>query len=390
MANLNGCIVHLSSMFRTIKVALPADAALVQTALAFNKACQIVLNYGSQRRTHSKGALNRATYRQVRESLPRLPSALVQTARDEASEMLRRTGCAVVVKKRLSVRYDKRTFKFYPDQNRVSLTTDRGRLSFPFKHYDYLDTLRGEYASAQLLIRGSRAFLNVQVKITDGKKKRVAGRVLGIDRGVYNVAVCSDNNFFDSGRLRAVKGRYQHLRCVLQRVGTRSAHRKLRGLSGRERRFVLNTNHCISKAIVNKEFNVFALEKLHVRRSRKNGRRFNGLLGSWSPGELRRFIVYKAETKGKAVVEINAQYTSQRCSRCGFVHRSNRLGLRFRCRNCGFELNADLNAARNIGVLGRSEYLRLFVNEPIVASGDASLAGVADGSCKPPNELGGG
>lgn len=113
------------------------------------------------------------------------------------------------------------------------------------------------------------------------------------------------------------------------------------------------------------------------------------MLGSWSPNELRRFISYEAEAKGKAVVEVNPKYTSQRCSRCGFVHRWNRHRLRFHCGNCEFMLNADLNASRNIEVLGKSEYLRLFVNEPIVASGEASPTGVVDDSYKPPNLLGG-
>jgi putative transposase len=213
----------------------------------------------------------------------------------------------------------------------------------------------------------------------------VAGVVLGIDRGVVNAAVCSDNTFFNSGRLRSVKGRYQHQRRVLQRVGTRSAHCKLRKLSGRERRFTLDINHCISKSIVDKqEFDVFALEKLEVSKSRQNGRRFNKMLGSWSPGELRRFILYKADTRGKVVVEVDPHYTSQRCSRCSYTDRRNRHGLRFRCLRCGFELHADLNAARNIGALGRSEYLRLCVNEPIVALDEAAPAGVVDGSYKPP------
>jgi putative transposase len=130
-------------VLRTIKVALPADTALVQTALAFNQACQMALDYGSRRKTYNRNALNRATYHKVREVLPQLPSALVQTARDQAAEMLRRTRCAATVKKRLSIRYDQRTFKFYPDRDRVSLTTIGGRLSFSFKHYAYLDTWRG-------------------------------------------------------------------------------------------------------------------------------------------------------------------------------------------------------------------------------------------------------
>jgi predicted transposase len=223
-------------MLRTLKVSLPADPVLVQTAIAFNHACQIALDYGSQHKTSSKNRLNRGTYHQIRKTLPYLPSALVQTARDQASEILRTTGCGAAAKKRLSVRYDKRTFKFYPDQDRASLTTVRGRLSFPFKHYAYLDTWRGTYTNAQLIIRKGRAFLNVQVEIRETGKVEVAsyvsGGVLGIDRGVHYIAVCSDNTFFGSSKLRTVKGRYQHLRSVLQRVGTRSAHRKLSKVSG--------------------------------------------------------------------------------------------------------------------------------------------------------------
>jgi IS605 OrfB family transposase len=369
-------------MFRTIKVKLPFEGSLVQTALAFNKACQIVLDYGSQHKIRNKDKLNKATYRQVREAIPNLPSALVQTARDQASEMLKRTNYSKIVKKRLSVRYDNRTFKFYPETNHVSLTTVQGRLNFPFIHYSYLDTWKGAYTNVQLIIRKNQAFLGVQVDVPDVEVK-VTGKVLGIDRGVLNVAVCSDNTFFDGKRLRDVKGRYRYLRRRLQHMGTRSAHRKLQRLSGRERRFVLNTNHYISKAIVNKPFDVFALEKLEISREKKNGKRFNRLLGSWSPNELERFIAYKAESKGKLIVEVNPRHTSQRCCTCGFVHGWNRHGLRFRCGNCGFELNADLNASRNIKVLGKSEYLRLLVNQPIVASDEAFPMETVDGSYKP-------
>jgi hypothetical protein len=64
-------------VFRTVKVALPYDNALLQTAIAFNRACQIVLDYGSQAKTYNKNNLNRETYREVRTAVPNLPSALV-------------------------------------------------------------------------------------------------------------------------------------------------------------------------------------------------------------------------------------------------------------------------------------------------------------------------
>jgi predicted transposase len=182
-------------MFRTVKVKLPFEQSLFETAIAFNNACQIVLDYGSKHKTSNKTKLNKAIYRKIREVIPNLPSALVQTARDEASEMLLQNSFAKIQKKRLSVRYDNRCFKFYPESNHVSLTTVDGRLNFRFNHYPYMDTWKGEYTNAQLVVRRFKAFLNVQVKMADLLLKTTNRKVLGIDRGVVNVAVCSDNTF---------------------------------------------------------------------------------------------------------------------------------------------------------------------------------------------------
>lgn len=370
------------TMFRTVKVKLLGNPTpLVATAKAFNEACQKVLDYGYKARTYNKSKLNKATYHKIR-SVSTLPSALVQTARDEASEMLKRVKFKVKPKKKqLSIRYDGRTFKFYADSGYVSLTTVMGRLTYKFKKYVYMNKYKGEYTNAQLIIRHDVAFLNVQVKMPDVSiiAKREP-KVLGVDRGVLNIATCSDNTFFNSKKLRNVKGKIQYLKSKLQHLGTRSAKRKLKKLSGRERRFVRDVNHIISKQIVNKPFNVIALEKLEVKKTKKNGRRFNRKLGNWSYGQLSTFIKYKAESMSKTVVDVNPKYTSQMCSKCGYTNKTNRRGLAFKCKKCEYELNADLNAACNIAVLGMSEYGRLFVNEPIVASQD---------SYKPPIEIGG-
>ena len=233
---LNREVMNLLNVFRTVKVALPYDNALLQTGIAFNRACQIVLDYGSQAKTFNKNKLNRETYRTARETVPNLPSALVQTARDEASEMLKRNRFTRTLKKRLTIRYDKRTFKFYPETRRVSLTTVFGRLNFSFKHYPHMDRWKGEYTNAQLLLRKKRIFLNVQVKVPDvAPEVDEDSAVLGIDRGIRNIVACSDNSFFNSKHLRAVKGRYQYLRHRLQHVGTRSTKRKLNAQAGRER-----------------------------------------------------------------------------------------------------------------------------------------------------------
>ncbi|NTU85898.1 MAG: transposase, partial [Chloroflexales bacterium] len=64
--------------------------------------------------------------------------------------------------------------------------------------------------------------------------------------------------------------------------------------------------------------------------------------------------------------------TSQACSCCGHIARNNRRSRgRFVCRKCGYELHADLNAARNIAAKYHASVARrdaggLPVNQPIV------------------------
>ncbi|MEX5634787.1 RNA-guided endonuclease InsQ/TnpB family protein [Parafrankia sp. FMc2] len=65
-----------------------------------------------------------------------------------------------------------------------------------------------------------------------------------------------------------------------------------------------------------------------------------------------RLLVQRLEHKAPGRVEkVPAAYTSQRCSACGHTAAGSRESqARFRCVACGFESNADTNAARNIAV----------------------------------------
>lgn len=60
---------------------------------------------------------------------------------------------------------------------------------------------------------------------------------------------------------------------------------------------------------------------------------------------LGRLLDYKV----RRVVRVSPHYTSRTCSRCGFVAAANRkTQAEFKCLACGYEANADVNAARNI------------------------------------------
>jgi len=147
---------------------------------------------------------------------------------------------------------------------------------------------------------------------------------------------------------------------------------------------VHDVNQTILKIIVLLSYDVFALEALNPAYMRENGysRRFRSMLGSWSPSELQSFIEYKAKDAGKYLIYINPKHKSQKCSRCGYIDKNNRHGSVFRCKNCVFELHADLNASRNIEVLNKSEYFRLFSASQSLRFNETPLTGGGETSNK--------
>ena len=142
-------------------------------------------------------------------------------------------------------------------------------------------------------------------------------------------------------------------------------------------------NHTISKNTVSLPYDVFALEALNPAYMRENVqcKKIRKMLGSWSPSELQRFMEYKAEDAGKTVIYVNQKFTSQKCSKCGYVNKENRRGSIFKCKNCGFELNADLNASRNIEVLC-NEYFRLMSTSQSLRFNESPLTGGGENSNK--------
>lgn len=71
-------------------------------------------------------------------------------------------------------------------------------------------------------------------------------------------------------------------------------------------------------------------------------------------GMFRQFLAYKLKYNyGTELIEVNPQYTSQKCSCCGHLHADNRKNqASFKCVKCGLLMNADLNASVNIRAAG--------------------------------------
>jgi len=193
---------------------------------------------------------------------------------------------------------------------------------------------------------------------------------LGCDLGAVNLLTDSEAEAYSGQAVEDKRRIYAHRRQRLQKRGTRAARRKLRKISGRQRRYQRDVNHCIAKRVVAKAQRLccgIALEDLKGIRDRiKARRRQRARLHNWAFGQLRQFIVYKAAKAGVPVVFVDPANTSRTCPACGHVDKLNRRSQEeFNCRRCGHAEPADVIAARNIRAWARGD-------APMVASARAA------------------
>lgn len=70
----------------------------------------------------------------------------------------------------------------------------------------------------------------------------------------------------------------------------------------------------------------------------------------WMFKRIYQYVAYKLEAFGVTVAQVDAAYSSQACSRtdCACVAGANRDGKDFECVACGYAVDADYNAAKNV------------------------------------------
>ena len=365
-------------LIRTTKIKIDMSVSeILPTIQAYTDSFNYVCQIGFESKDKNSISLHKKTYNEVRKYLP---SQLAVSSCIKASEALSSVFTKTKHKKYgsqpkskcCSIRYDARSYSISKN-NLLSLSTISGRkkkihLVIPKFYQEYFASWKRK--SAELCIIKNKVYLHIvfEKEVADATS---SGNVVGIDRGINNLAVTSNNKFFGGKVVKKQVAKYQKLRSSLQSNGSKSAKRHLKRLSLKEQRFRRNTNHCISKSIITSITigSTIVLEDLKGIRKNKLRKAQRTMLNNWSFFQLEQFITYKAMMKGIDVKHIDAAYTSQRCSKCAFTYKTNRKGHSFSCKSCGFKLNSDLNASRNIRIKHLDTYKvldRADVNQPIV------------------------
>lgn len=252
-----------------------------------------------------------------------------------------------------AIAFDDRILAWKLDKQMVSIWTMDGRMAIPFVAGDYqTKLLSGQRGETDLVYRSGEFYL---MSTCDAEQQPILIQddFLGVDLGVTNIAVDSDGEIHSAKTVNNVRFRHRRLRKKLQSKGTKSSRRRLKKLSGKERRFAKHVNHEISKHIVAKAIDTgrgIALEELGGIRDRITARKpQRAQLHSWSFFQLRSFIEYKAKREGVEVKAVDPRNTSRTCPCCGHIDKANRrTQSKFLCVICGFSGLADHIAATNI------------------------------------------
>ena len=274
-----------------------------------------------------------------------------------------------------SVVYDKRSATFNTDH--ATLSTPDGRVTAdyvlpsederedtPFGRYYESDNWDASSATLQYDEQNDAFFLHVTLKNPDYEVDRTErqeaaspddhdknGVVLGVDLNVTGAfAVTSTGAFIGSADyLNHKRDQYEKRRASLQQTGTRSAHLTIKSIGSKFSDWSLDWLHNRANDLIeeaqNTDSDAIIFENLnHIRENIANGSKFQ----QWAYAKFVELVEYKAESTTLFVDFVNPAYTSQRCSHCGFTHEDNREDKQFRCQDCGYEANADYNAAKNI------------------------------------------
>jgi IS605 OrfB family transposase len=378
-------------MQRTVRIRLTpalAQAELLaetsrQFTHAFNQAVRIGWDAGVANATN----LHYLVYYPVKTDHPTLVSDLINQARVKAAEALRSVFALRKHARKVTMpqsdacppRYNKNTYRVDWESQTVRMSTTGGRQTIRFAVPAYCAHYAGyPVDTADLIHRDGVWWLHVVVTVP-APAVEPTDEVVGVDLGLAQPAVTSHNQFLGKRVWKDIEGRLFSLKRKLQRKGSKSAKRHLRTVRGKQARFRRDCDHVLAKQIVQsaQPGATIVLENLtdirkrsKIRKQTKTSRRVH----SWSFAQIKGFVAYKAEERGCTVVAVDPRHTSQTCSCCGHVARNNRRSRgRFVCRVCGFELHADLNAARNIAAKyhasgGRSPADGLPVNQPIVSN----------------------
>lgn len=226
-----------------------------------------------------------------------------------------------------------------------------------------------KYYNPRISFDGKYWYLSFGIEV-EFEKELLTDKILGIDLGIKDLAVCSDGTVYKNiNKTKTVKKTEKRLR-RLQRAVSRKyqmnkkggtfaktcniikIEKRIQHLHRRLRNIRNNHIHQTTISIVRTKPCVIVMENLNVSGMMKN-RHLAKAIQEQKLYEFKRQMIYKCEIFGIKFVEADRFYpSSKRCSHCGHLKTDLKLSDRTYYCDCGFHIDRDLNAAINLAQYG--------------------------------------
>lgn len=219
-------------------------------------------------------------------------------------------------------------FKLSSIGNKISLKLP----SKKHKHYNKFDSWR-KLNSVRLRKEGNKYYIDMFHEYDVPKKS--LGKSLGLDSGYKKLLSDSEGNHYGNNLLE---------------IYNKLANKKRN--SNKFKKLLIHKKNEINRVVNNLPLNdvrLLVIEQLkNVKHKSKLSTKLMNKMQHWSYAQVMRKLYLLSEIKGFEIVEVNAAYTSQTCSKCGNIDKSARNGEIYQCTTCDMIMDADSNAAINI------------------------------------------
>ena len=229
-----------------------------------------------------------------------------------------------------------------------------------------------KYSNPRVTFDGINFWISVGIEVEESTVMPTNNGV-GIDLGIKDLAICSDNNTYKNinktkevKRLKKKKRRLQRKVsrkylinkkgvCYYKTSNIIKLENQLLKLNHRLTNIRHNYLHKITSEIINRKPMFIALEDLNVTGMMKN-KHLAKAIQDQSFYEFKRIISYKANWNNIKIIEVPRFYPSSKtCSECGSIKKDLKLSDReYICLECGCVIDRDYNASINLMKYGQS------------------------------------
>ena len=269
---------------------------------------------------------------------------------------------------------------FYADTSKIKftethvilekLTTSKKKNKQQFNHIRLAEHQRipvnAKYSNPRITYDGLNWWVSVGVEY-DKNAEQPCNKGIGIDIGIKNLAICSDNITYSNVNKTAKVRKLSKKKRRLQRRVSKKYHKNKKGVNYCKTRNIvksenklLKINHRLTNIrhnylhqttaeIVKRKPSFIVMEDLNVKGMMKN-KHLAKAVQEQCFYEFYRQIQYKCEWNNIEFITADRYYPSSKiCSCCGNIKKDLKLSDRiYKCDICGLEIDRDLNASVNL------------------------------------------